>query len=611
LAVSDRVERLTYRELAERADRLARALASKGSGPEVPVGLLAERGVDFLAALLAIEETGGVYLPLDPHHPPHRLAQVLEKSGAPLLLVAERQGRLAGEALALLPAGRRPQLLPLADLLATRAAAMPSRRSAALGLAYILFTSGSTGTPKGVMVERRGMLNHLEAKIESLGLRAADVVAQNASQAFDISVWQLLAALLVGGRVHIVADDVALDSARLLHEVAGEGVTVLEIVPSLLAVLLDAAQRRPGGPPPLPTLRWLVPTGEALPPELCRRWFALYPDVPMLNAYGPTECSDDVTQQPITEPPGTEVGAMPIGRPVPNVTIHLVDRGHVPLPVGLPGELLVGGVCVGRGYLGEPARTAETFLPDPSAEPPGARLYRTGDLARQSEYGAFEFLGRIDHQVKVRGFRIELGEIESVLAGFPGVREVVLLAREDHVNDRRLVAYYVPEPGWGPTTDQLRGYLQSKLPEYMVPAAFVPLPGLPLTANGKVDRRALPPPDLTQAAAKAERIAPRTALESLIASICAQVLKLDSIGVHDNFFDLGGNSLLATQVVAMLQEVLPIELDLRSLFEGPTVARLADTIETGRGSLGEQEQALMAELLADFEQTMNEPIGQQ
>jgi amino acid adenylation domain-containing protein len=614
LAASDRGERLTYRALAERADRLSQAIRRKGSGPEVPIALLAERGVEFLAAFLAILETGGVYLPLDPHHPPHRLAQVLEKSGAPLLLISDRQRRLASEAVALLPAGQRPRLLAVADLLdigmAGAGSGLPSA-PAAEGLAYILFTSGSTGAPKGVMVERSGMLNHLQAKIESLGLTAADVVAQNASQAFDISVWQLLAALLVGARVHVVADEVALDAARLLHEVAAEGVTVLEIVPSLLAVLLDAAQRRPGGPPALPTLRWLVPTGEALPPELCRRWLALYPGVPMLNAYGPTECSDDVTQQPIFEPPAEEVGTVPIGRPVPNVQIHLVDRGLGLLPVGLPGELCVGGVCVGRGYLGEPARTAEAFLPDPFAERPGARLYRTGDLARLSEEGALEFLGRIDHQVKIRGFRIELGEIESVLTGFPGVREVVLLAREDHPTDRRLVAYYVPEPGWGPTAEQLRGYLLSKLPEYMVPAAFVALPAMPLTANGKVDRRALPPPHSIQSVAKAERTAPRTPLESLIASICIQVLRVDALGVHDNFFDLGGNSLLATQVVAMLQEVLPIELDLRSLFEGPTVAKLADTIETGRSALGEQEQAVMAELLADFEQAMNEQIVQQ
>jgi amino acid adenylation domain-containing protein len=609
LAASDRGERLTYRQLAERADQLAEALRRAGSGPDIPVGLLAERGVDFLAALLATLKTGSVYLPLDPHHPPHRLAQALTKSGALLLLITGRQRRLASEALALLAAEERPEILSVEDLLVNGTGSGPSPDATTAGLTYILFTSGSTGAPKGVMVEPPGMLNHLQAKIESLGLTAADVVAQNASQAFDISVWQLLAALLVGGRVHVVADEVALDSAKLLHEVAAEGVTVLEIVPSLLAVLLDTATRRHGGPPTLPTLRWLVPTGEALPPELCRRWLAIYAGVPMLNAYGPTECSDDVTHYPIFEPPGTEVGTMSIGRPVPNVQIHLVDRGLALLPVGLPGELCVGGVCVGRGYLGEPARTAEVFLPDPFAERPGARLYRTGDLARLSEDGTFEFLGRIDHQVKIRGFRVELGEIEAVLAGFPGVREVVLLAREDHPTDRRLVAYYVPEPVWGPTVDQLRGYLQSKLPEYMVPAAFVALPSMPLTANGKVDRRGLPPPAVNPAAS-ATPAAPRTPLEALIASICTQVLHLDSISVHDNFFDMGGNSLLATQVVAMLQEILPIELDLRSLFEGPTVAKLADTIETGRSALGEQEQAVMAELLADFEQAMQEPSPQ-
>ena len=530
-------------------------------------------------------------------------------SGAPLVLVSARWRRIAGEALAALPAGHRPPaLLPVEDPpAATAPVSGHDPGSGAEGLAYILFTSGSTGVPKGVMVERPGMLNHLWIKIESLGLSAADVVAQNASQGFDISIWQLLSALLAGGRVHIVDDEAALDPAKLLREVATEGVTVLELVPSLLAVLLDTAARRPGGPAELPFLRWLVSTGEALPAELCRRWLELYPGVPVLNAYGPTECSDDVAQQVIAKPSEVAaLGTVPVGSALPNMQLHVVDRGFQTLPVGVPGELCVGGLAVGRGYLHDPARTAEAFVPDPCAGTPGARLYRTGDLVRRLESGALEFLGRLDHQVKIRGFRIELGEIESALLSFPGVREAVLLAREEGLTERLLVAYYVAEPEWGPTAAQLRGYLQAKLPEYMVPAAFVALTAMPLTPNGKVDRRALPPPDFTAARPEAGPTAPRTPLEALIAGVCSQVLRRESVGVHDNFFEIGGNSLLATQVVTMLLEVLPIELDLRQIFEGPTVARLAAMIDSRSREMGEQERALMDEILAELATTMGE-----
>ena len=605
VAASHRGERLTYRELDDRVDRLARLLVREGGGPEIPLGLLADRSLEFLTALLAILRAGGVYLPLDPHHPPARLARIVAASGTPLILASPRWRGLAGEVLAALPAESRPRLLGLEGPAAGSPSGPLPPFPGAEGLAYILFTSGSTGVPKGAMVEKVGMLNHLRIKIESLGLTAADVVAQNASQVFDISVWQFLAALLVGGRVHIVEDEAALDAAKLLRQVAAEGITVLEVVPSLLAVLLDVAARRPGAPAAPWLLRWLVSTGEALPSELCRRWLDLHPDIPVLNAYGPTECSDDVTQHAIGQAAEVEPGTVPIGRSLPNMQLHVSDGQSSLLPVGVPGELCVGGICVGRGYLRDPARTAEAFVPDPYSAQPGARLYRTGDLVRRREDGAFEFLGRLDHQVKVRGFRIELGEIESVLLGFPGVREAVLLAREDRPNERLLVAYYVPEPAWGPTVAQLRGYLQSKLPEYMVPAAFVELTSMPLTPNGKVDRRALPAPDFA-AETLDLRGAPRTPLETMIASICSQVLQREAVGVHDNFFEIGGNSLLATQVVTLLLQVLPIELDLRQVFEGPTVAQLAVMIEARSRELGEQERSLMSEILAEFEQAMSE-----
>ena len=605
VAASCRGERLTYRELDRRAQRLARVLAREGMGPESVIPLLADRGLDFLTALLAIFKVGGVYLPLDPHHPPQRLAQVLERSGAVLALHGAAGCGPLTEAAALLPSGSRFRTVALEPLLTAateEGGALPGPEVG--GLAYVIFTSGSTGVPKGAMVEPRGMLNHLLAKVEDLGLTERDVVVQNASQSFDISVWQFLVVLLTGGRVHIVPDEIAYDPARLLAEVVRERVTVLEVVPSLLAVLLDHPLYRTASPPALPDLRWMILTGEVLPLELCRRWLGFYPGIPMLNAYGPTECSDDVTHHLILQPPADD-RPVPIGRPLRNLRLYVLDRQLLPLPAGIPGELCVGGVGVGRGYLREPARTAEVFVPDGLSGETGARLYRTGDLARWLPDGTVEFLGRLDYQVKIRGFRIELGEIESLLARFPGVREVVVVAREDRPGNKRLVAYFVPEQGWGPSPQQLRGYLQGKLPDYMVPAALVPLDAMPLTPNGKVDRHALPVPGDTSGEAPRRAVAPSTPLELLIASIWAEVLGTEVADVEASFFDLGGNSLLATQVIAMLQDVLPIELPLRKVFEAPTVAGLAGIINSGRSSLGEQEQRVLAEILVDFEQGMN------
>jgi len=296
---------------------------------------------------------------------------------------------------------------------------------------------------------------------------------------------------------------------------------------------------------------------------------------------------------------------VPIGHPIANTQIYLLDPRLNLVPAGIPGELHIGGISLARGYLRRSDLTAERFVPDPFGGTPGGRLYKTGDLARLQPDGAIEFLGRIDHQVKIRGFRIELGEIESVLAQFPGVREAVLLAREDRPGDRRLVVYYVPEPAWGPSPSQLRGFLQSKLPDYMVPVAFVPLQEMPLTPSGKVHRGSLPQPDPDLARDDGAAVPARTPTESLIASICAEVLGREAVGVHDNFFDLGGNSLMATQVVTMLQEVLPIEIDLRKVFEGPTVAKLAEVIEAERLVLGDRERAAMAEILLEFEQAMD------
>ncbi|HKV13155.1 MAG TPA: amino acid adenylation domain-containing protein [Thermoanaerobaculia bacterium] len=440
IAVAGHGRALTYRELEQRAGRLAALLAAQGVKRGDVVPLLATRGPDFLVALLGIFGAGAAYLPLDPLHPPARWAQILADCGAAAVLCE----RSAAPRLASAPAV--PRILVLEDLLAREdAAPAPPPPAGESALAYVIYTSGSTGVPKGAMIEHRGMINHLQAKILALELTAADAVAQTASQCFDISVWQFLAPLLAGGRVQIYPDDVAHDPLRLIEQVEADGVTVLETVPSLLRLLL-AELAAEGRSPSLARLRWLIPTGEALPPELCREWLERYPAIQLLNAYGPTECSDDVTHHRIAAAPGPEAVRVPIGRPVPNLRLYVLDRRLQPQPAGIPGELCVGGTGVGRGYLDAGGRTAEAWRPDPFAGSgePGARLYRTGDLARLRADGSLEFLGRIDHQVKIRGQRIELGEIESVLSAHPLLRAAAVLVREDGPGDPRLVAYVVP-----------------------------------------------------------------------------------------------------------------------------------------------------------------------
>ncbi|HSK79862.1 MAG TPA: amino acid adenylation domain-containing protein, partial [Thermoanaerobaculia bacterium] len=370
-------ERLTYGELDARADRLARLLSVFGVGTDDVVALLADRGLEFLIAVLATFKAGAAYLPLDPRQPRRAWARLVAGSGARLALAGLAHLPALAEAAGDLP------LLALEEALAEAdPGVLPLSPPEPGDLAYVIYTSGSTGVPKGSMINHGGMLNHLWAKVAALDLGETDVVAQTATQTFDISVWQFLAALLAGGRVEIFPDEVAHHPARLFAEVESRRVTVLETVPSLLRLALEELGGQGDSRPALASLRWLIPTGEALPPELCRRWLELYPGIPLLNAYGPTECSDDVTHHPIRSERDSARAVVPIGRPVPNLKLYVLDRGFEPLPAGVPGELFVGGAGVGRGYLKDGERTAQSFVPDPWSGEAGARLYRTGDLAR-------------------------------------------------------------------------------------------------------------------------------------------------------------------------------------------------------------------------------------
>ena len=443
VAVVFQDQALTYGELNARANGMARALVEHGVGPEVLVALMAERGIDFLISILAIFKAGGAYIPLDPQHPAQRIGYALGLGRAAIVITASQFGALTADAIANLAADKQPALVFLEELLkGARQSENLGRRFPPGQLAYVIFTSGSTGIPKGAMVEQRGMLNHLFAKISELPLDENDVVAQTASQCFDISVWQFLAALLVGGEVRIFDEEITHDPSHLLDQIELRAVTILEIVPSMMRMMLTEAVER-GMKPKLLTLRWLIPTGEALAPELCREWHGLYPEIPLLNAYGPTECSDDVTHCRIDGDLSESAARSPIGRPIANTQIYVLNGGFEPQPIDIVGELYVGGVGVGRGYLNDAEKTAEYFVPGPYSMEPGARMYKSGDLARYLPDGNLEYVGRVDHQVKIRGFRIELGEIEAALCEHGAVEQAVVVAHENQPGEKRLVAYVV------------------------------------------------------------------------------------------------------------------------------------------------------------------------
>ncbi len=557
---------LTYRQLNERANRLAHHLRRRGVGPEARVGLCLERGLEMMVALLGVLKAGGAYVPLDPGHPAERLALVLADSGVAVLLA---QDALRGA----LPARAGVEVVSVdagwAEI-ARESAGNPRGGAAPANLAYVIYTSGSTGTPKGVMNAHGGVVNRLWWMQAAFGLGADDVVLQKTPFSFDVSVWELFWPLQQGARLVMARPEGHRDPAYLQEVIERRGITTLHFVPSMLQPFLEAAD-----PERCRSLRRVVCSGEALPPALVERFHERFPAaVELHNLYGPTEAAVDVSWWPCGGRGPVEV--VPIGRPIHNTRLYVLDAALRPAPVGVPGELFIGGVQVARGYLDRPELTAERFVPDPFAPASGARLFRTGDRARWRADGALEYLGRLDEQVKVRGFRIEPGEIEAVLRRHPAVDDCVVAAREDVPGDRRLVAYVVG----GARADELREHLRRSLPEHMVPAAFVGLESLPLTASGKLDRRALPAPDYGSAAER--YVAPRTPAEEVLAGIWAETLRLERVGAHDSFFELGGHSLLATRVMSRVRDVFGVELPLRALFEAPTVAGLAGRVEAAR-----------------------------
>ena len=558
-------EQLTYSELDEKANQLARYLRSRGVGAETRVGVLLERSIQLVVALLGVLKAGGAYVPLDSEYPEERLSFMAEDASLALVITHERLAERARE--------WGVAVVNLDEQWAEVARESRDQLTALAGpdnLAYVIYTSGSTGKPKGAMLAHRGIVNRLQWMQDTYKLTPQDRVLQKTPYSFDVSVWEFFWPLMYGATLVVARPRGHQDSAYLVKIISEQRITTMHFVPSMLQVFL-----REKGLENCRSLRQVICSGEALSAETESRFYAAL-KADLHNLYGPTEASIDVTYWACERE--SQRRLVPIGRPIANTCVYILDRQMQPVPIGVPGELYLGGVALARGYHARPDLTAERFVPDPFSLAPGARLYRTGDLTRYLSGGEIEFLGRTDHQVKVRGFRVELGEIEAALGSQAGVRDCVVVAREVTTADQRLVAYLVGDKE-SIKVLELRQKLREQLPDYMVPSAFVLLEELPLTPNGKVDRKQLPAPE--QIAIEEHQVSeqPRSPVTEVLAGICEQLLGIQDINIHANFFDLGGHSLLAMQVISRLNDAFNLEVPLYVLFESPTVAALAQHVE--------------------------------
>jgi len=555
---------LTYGELTRRANQLAHHLRRLGVGPEVLVGICVERSLEMVVGVMGILKAGGAYLPLDPTYPKDRLQFMLEDAQVPVLLTQERL-------LPLLPEhGARVICLDAGwDEIARERADNPENIATPASLAYVIYTSGSTGKPKGVLIEHRAVANFIASTTSIFEVTPQDRILQFASLCFDVSVFEMFTALLSGATLVLGSRETLLSPPALTQLMKEGGVTITDLPPAMMTLLPSEE---------FTTERIVFVGGEAFSGDLVNRW--ALPGRHFYNGYGPTESTVTMTLKECT---GTWTQSPPIGRPMPNHQVYILDKRLNPVPVGVPGEMYIGGAGLARGYLNRPDLTAAAFIANPFGSEPGARLYRTGDLARFLPNGDIDFLGRVDTQVKIRGFRVELGEVEAALSRHPAVKQAVAMAREDTPGTKRLVAYLLCDPGAAPSVGDLRAFLGQKLPAYMLPSAFVMLETLPMTQSGKVDLRALPVPPADRPDLGHEFVAPRTEVEQALADeIFAAVLGLEHVGVDDNFFELGGNSLQATQIVSRVRGTFQVEVPLRVIFEAPTVASLARVIEERR-----------------------------
>lgn len=586
-------ERMTYRELDRRSDRLARYLHGRGAGPDEVVGLYLERSAGMITALLAVLKSGAAYLPLDPGLPAERLARIVERA-APRLVLTQRS--LAG----LLPAGTATVTEDDDAAVAACPAQAPDTGLHPHNLAYVIFTSGSTGTPKGIMIDHRALGDRAAAKTELYGFGPGDRVLQFTSLAFDAAAAEIYPALLSGATLVVHPRPQWTSPRELLDDCRRLGISSVMLPPVFLQLLveeLEASGER------IPWLRHFVTGGESIPVGRLAAWARLNPHRPhFVYAYGPTETTVAATLYlpPMDPDLIGRLERVPIGSPLPGTGVHVLDDALRPVPAGEVGELWITGTGLARGYLGQPALTAESFVPSPFG-PPGSRMYRTGDLARQTAGGALEFAGRVDDQVKIRGYRIDPGDIAAALALHPELGPSVVVPY-----DGRLAAYCVPRGGVRPGARELREFLAAKLPEYMVPSHFVVLDALPLMPGGKVDLKALPDPQeaLPDPAPGAAPVSP---VEQLLAEIWCELLRRDSVGTDEDFFAAGGDSLLANQVVARVRDTLGIAVPLQTVFRAPTLGGLA--AEVTEAAAADTAAAEMLALLSDIGSMSDEEAG--
>lgn len=581
-------QRLTYSELNQRANQLAHFLRHSGVGAEVYVGVCMERSIEMVVALIGILKSGGAYVPIDPTYPKERVAFMLADASVAVLLT---QSRLADQ---LTENNSRIVCLDTEwEIVASELQTNPPIEILDENLAYMIYTSGSTGRPKGVMISHAGIRNRILWAQERYKLDQHDRVLQKTPFSFDPSVWEFLLPLTAGGSIALAVPGGQRDPRYIVSLMAEAKATMMHIVTPMLRALLVTENLES-----CRDLRLIIVGAEQVQFEDQERFYERLPWATLENLYGPTEASIDVTYWKCQRE--REGRMVPIGRPIGNVKIHILDKHLMPVPVGVSGELHIGGIALMRGYHNRPDLTAEKMIPNPYGKR-GERLYKSGDLARYRVDGEIEFLGRMDNQIKIRGYRVELGEIEAALARHPAIHEVVVISREDKPGQQRLVAYFVPAAGHTVSASDLRSGLKESLPEYMIPSAFVPLSEMPLTPNSKLNRKALPAPEEIQLESDTTYEAPRSPLEKLLADIWMEVLAVDKVGINDDFFDVGGQSILATQFVSRVQQVLPGKVPLQAIFERPTIAGLADFIMQSQSAQDLDQQYALAELFAEIQ----------
>ncbi|MEH1973938.1 MAG: amino acid adenylation domain-containing protein [Nostoc sp.] len=600
IAVIHQQSKLTYQELNHQANQLAELLRKLGVEQGDFVGIFKDRDINFLIAILAIYKAGGAYVPIDSTYPPNRIKYMLSNSEVRFLLTdfsllnvlsdlvegcSELSSIICLDSIVIdqTPLAKQTglkiynkfdfQQLSNDNIEQVNHAADP---------AYMLYTSGSTGLPKGAIVRHDGAINHIYAQFDELELTQEFSFLQSAPSSTDISVWQFLAPLLIGGQTVIVDIETVAIPEQLFLALKSEKITVVELVPALFVGLLEYTSQLPIHQRELPNLKWMMVVGEPVSVSLVNRWLEIYPEIKIVNAYGPTEAADDITQFIVDKPLPENQRTVPIGKPLANLNLYILDGEMQLLPIGAPGEICVSGIGVGDGYWKNQEKTNFSFVTNPFTDvsqklPENRRdlIYKTGDLGRWLPDGNIEFLGRIDHQVKIRGFRVELGEIETFLCQHPNVRENVVVVRQDEPGNLQLVAYVVAKTEPVPSISELRSFLKEKLPDHMLPSAFMMLENLPLAPSGKVDRKALPKPDNLRPELETAYVLPRNEMEHVIADIWQKILKVEKVGIQDNFFDLGGHSLNVLQVYSKLRELYKADLVITDLFKYPTISSIA------------------------------------